>query len=928
LRLGKLLQWALPLVLFLLVSLLFHYRAFTEWMLIAPDNDALQQNYPYRHLYSYALKNLEFPLWNPYVFAGLPFMAEMQNGALYPLNVLFYSLLPAPFAYNLNYVLHFALAGFFTYMYLRLIGVRELPALAGGMVFGFSGFLIANKDHTAMVNSSVYLPLLLCFLERLRREPRLAYLLFIALVIAVQVFAGNMQVCVYTYMVAGMFLLFYSLRKGFKAEEGSGARFFVMGALGVLLGIVIASPQLVSTSELSGLSWLHNSKIYRGYIYFSLYHIYLVTLPSLLSPSLFDGWGPKDGTLFIIGVLPVIFALVSSVTLARRNHFVLFWGLVALVGLVLSLGSDTPLNRVMYRVPVYNVFRAHGRNILEFALAVSVLFSIGLETVFYGGKKGERYLRTSLVLLSSVVFVSVAVVVMFQFLPLSGFVEHLGSTGFQRPDLIREKISPKSPAVLSSIVLMAVYLVWLALFMRFKHRALKYALILIVALEIFYISGFRSIDGPRLAEASNLCRSEPYGWFLDEKPHHYRMANIIRLGSPIRSNPSSNLTCRLGSISGYDPLVLEDYAAMLDLWRDGTYTHRWRDIVLNNVVLGMLGVKYLKVTADADFGMQDIKPSEGGALRERINITGLRVYYGEELDGDKFKLEKGGMVFSSPLSLDAGTYAVSIEARSPGGAKGRLTVNLAPSSSGSQEEVLHIIPDRIGGEFEEFHQVFRVGRQDVYMLAANSYSEAPIEVKEIRLQRLNNYSPFSLLGGVLLGKKPSSYKRLFDDGRFYIYLNRNHLPRAWSVGELVEAEGVEDVKKKLFALEANPSEQALLSGDDIRLIGERKFRKGEVEVKELRMNKVVLRAAFPEKGFVVLADQYYPGWKATVDGEETGIYRVNGILRGVVVPGGEHTVEFVFRPYTTILLLLLSALILSGIAVYLMAVGGSGGNRA
>ena len=52
----------------------------------------------------------------------------------------------------------------------------------------------------------------------------------------------------------------------------------------------------------------------------------------------------------------------------------------------------------------------------------------------------------------------------------------------------------------------------------------------------------------------------------------------------------------------------------------------------------------------------------------------------------------------------------------------------------------------------------------------------------------------------------------------------------------------------------------------------------------------------PEPGFVVLADSYYPGWQATLDGEKTTIFRANSIVRAVYVPAGPHTLTFTFRP--------------------------------
>jgi uncharacterized membrane protein YfhO len=46
----------------------------------------------------------------------------------------------------------------------------------------------------------------------------------------------------------------------------------------------------------------------------------------------------------------------------------------------------------------------------------------------------------------------------------------------------------------------------------------------------------------------------------------------------------------------------------------------------------------------------------------------------------------------------------------------------------------------------------------------------------------------------------------------------------------------------------------------------------------------------------VMSEVFYPGWQAFVNGRETSIYRVNGFMRGVVVPDGQSVVRFEYRP--------------------------------
>ena len=57
-----------------------------------------------------------------------------------------------------------------------------------------------------------------------------------------------------------------------------------------------------------------------------------------------------------------------------------------------------------------------------------------------------------------------------------------------------------------------------------------------------------------------------------------------------------------------------------------------------------------------------------------------------------------------------------------------------------------------------------------------------------------------------------------------------------------------------------------------------------------------MRTAGDRPGLLVLSDAYYPGWRATVDGEAAPIYPTNVLFRGVPIPAGEHTVVFTYAP--------------------------------
>jgi uncharacterized membrane protein YfhO len=71
--------------------------------------------------------------------------------------------------------------------------------------------------------------------------------------------------------------------------------------------------------------------------------------------------------------------------------------------------------------------------------------------------------------------------------------------------------------------------------------------------------------------------------------------------------------------------------------------------------------------------------------------------------------------------------------------------------------------------------------------------------------------------------------------------------------------------------------------------------RGSVELIRYEPERVELAVREQKPSLLVLNDAYYSGWSATVDGTPSRILPANGAVRGVVVPGGAHTVTFVYK---------------------------------
>lgn len=136
--------------------------------------------------------------------------------------------------------------------------------------------------------------------------------------------------------------------------------------------------------------------------------------------------------------------------------------------------------------------------------------------------------------------------------------------------------------------------------------------------------------------------------------------------------------------------------------------------------------------------------------------------------------------------------------------------------------------------------------------------------------------------------------RLVHAGTALVYENVAALPRAYLVpavasvpaGETVEAMRAAEWDPRRVAFVPEEAGVELPAGP----------LEGEARVVLHEPDRVVVEATASRDALLVLADNYFEGWRAEVDGRPAEVVPANHAFRGVVVPAGEHRVEFVFRP--------------------------------
>ena len=150
-----------------------------------------------------------------------------------------------------------------------------------------------------------------------------------------------------------------------------------------------------------------------------------------------------------------------------------------------------------------------------------------------------------------------------------------------------------------------------------------------------------------------------------------------------------------------------------------------------------------------------------------------------------------------------------------------------------------------------------------------------------------------------------------EDAR--IYRNPGALPRAWLVGgqRLVESEdeALDAVAERGF----DPRREAIVERELQGLTGT-----GRARIAEYEPERVVVETDADAPSLLVLSDLHYPGWKASVDGREVDIERVDYLLRGIPVAEGASTVELRYEPLSFRIGWIVSLLALAGMALALV----------
>ncbi|MCH7855837.1 MAG: hypothetical protein IIB37_03725 [Gemmatimonadetes bacterium] len=791
-------SWLPPVVYGALTLFLFRAFVFSQDMLYGSDTVAL--GYMAREFYANVMSSGGFPLWNPIILGGTPFVESLAGGdSLYPPSALLLFLLDTHRALGWKLVFHVFFAGIFMYGWIRRLGLSKPPALLAGLAYGLAPLMVSlvlvGGDGKIFVIALT--PLLFWVTESFLVRGDMKSIALVSLVVGAVMLTTHFQMAYFLFGGVGAYVLFRTVlmwREGNTEEAASreieptgrrnggskGRRVavtrFVMFVAAALLGAGVAAVQflpavsyVVEHSRRTATTTDASAEESRAYgSSFSLHpeEVVALAIPEFVGVSNANAdwargtyWGRNGfkGNHEYVGLVVLLLAGVSFFGGTRRSLRFFLAGLGG-VALLFGLGSHTPLWRVFYEiVPGIDLFRAPSLAIFLFGFSVATLMAFGVERLLDLEGKGSEadWARPGRFL-----WIASGMVLLGFVLAASGGLQALWSFAVYRdmPDQAVQIFTNAEPFIVRGFMIAVVLAIATAGVAWGLRTARLAPLGAVVALGVLISVDLIRVDVPfiQTQDFTAFRAPDPNIDFLLERQREedpFRVYSLRGLnGQDVRPGMFG-----LELVGGHHPNDLARYRELIGMVGSGLPANliAGADVLRNGNVLRMLNVRYI------------LWPDQFGDLTNQ-------------------------------------------------GLPADITDNLRRLSSTTIQ----------GRPYESVYE--------------------------------------------------------FPD-----------LPRARLVADVVVLPD-EQAVAHMLSPEFDPARQVVLSEPPpIELTGG--VVVGSVEWIERNNNNMTLRVSADRPAILILADNWFPAWKARVDTEEVPVLRANHSLRAVPISAGEHTVEFYYE---------------------------------
>jgi len=301
--------------------------------------DTFRFIYPFKILAIELMKHGQLPLWNPYNGSGMPLLASINIGYFDPFNILFF-VLPNYLSWTLIIVIQTLLIGVGTFLYGKSIKLDNKASFFVAVIFTLSGAVITRIVFAQFALGIALMPLMLFLLERYRENSQKIYLFILAPAVGILLVSTHFQYALYILV----FVCFYWIFRHKNKDFANGIRRFISPFLFILLGLGLASIQLIPAIELfkyANLNTQSSSFIFNSFL-LPLSHFVTILIPNYYgNPATYNFWGVSDyiETAVYIGIIPSLFAFFSILKIKedKSSSLIKFYLFILVFTILISL---------------------------------------------------------------------------------------------------------------------------------------------------------------------------------------------------------------------------------------------------------------------------------------------------------------------------------------------------------------------------------------------------------------------------------------------------------------------------------------------------------------------------------------------------------------------------------------------------------------
>ncbi len=585
--------------------------------------DFLYAWYPYREFAAVSMAHGELPLWNPYSFNGMPFLADIQMELFYlPITALVFFVHQGHLGVywlELVNILHYPVAGAGMFLLARSFRLHRLPSLFAGITFMFSGFMVTHAIHQVIITLVAWYPWILLLFRKTLTEKSWTWPFATALLLGHTFFAGFPQLSLFFYFFLFVFFVFellttYRLRE-LISRPALMTCLRAAAAVGLSVGITLV--QLLPTMEMTReavRAEISFTKATEGsFSWVQLITFFYPKFFGTADAAGYNYWGPGTywyywETCIYVGILPLLLSVLSARAF-RVNKYVPFFLGFGIFSILFALGGNFVVQKFFFfYVPGFETFRNPSRMTVFVAFGAATLSGFALEELFFGQRNSAAN-RTLLKILLGTGGAAVLFWILLQ----------MGTWSALFPFLQQARVAA---AVNSSSGTSLVFLVLSLLALYGAIRRPSTALAVVMPALMFldlYVFGSDQNNGTVNPE-TYFARAEPVVRFLKTQKGIFRVNTRNPDGMVMDRN--QGMVDRVFTMEGYTPLVLQrvrppvNDSLMFDLMntRFKTVTDRRAGelrLVENPTALPRISLAYRVMVAGTDQQVVDSMNSPG-----------------------------------------------------------------------------------------------------------------------------------------------------------------------------------------------------------------------------------------------------------------------------------------------------------------------------